>query len=93
MKSRVSSTCPTTQSAFREIMNILSDDPELMPHAMGHRMVHGGSAFTTHSVVDDRVMLKLEEIQDLAPIHNPPATSLLGTCRRLLPGHTASGCV
>ena len=76
---------PDHESAFREIVNLLSDDRDLMPHAMGHRMVHGGSAFTAHSVVDDCAMLKLEEIQDLAPIHNPPATSLLGTCRRLHP--------
>ena len=57
---------PDQQSAFREIMNILSEDPERMPDAMGHRMVHGGSVFTAHCVVDDQVLRKLEEIQDLA---------------------------
>jgi len=73
------------QSAFQEIMKILSGSPELTPDAMGHRMVHGGSAFSTHCVVDDSAMATLEEIQDLAPIHNPPATTLLKSCRTLRP--------
>ncbi len=39
--------------------------------AVGHRVVHGGEQFT-HSVrVDDQVRRELEELIELAPLHNP----------------------
>ena len=50
----------------------------------GHRMAHGGPNFKQHVILDDAVMAELERIQELAPIHNPPA-SLVAACRRLYP--------
>ena len=39
--------------------------------AVGHRLVHGGERFT-HSVrIDDDVWRALEDLIDLAPLHNP----------------------
>jgi acetate kinase len=39
--------------------------------AVGHRVVHGGERFT-HSVrVDEQVRRELEDLIDLAPLHNP----------------------
>jgi acetate kinase len=39
--------------------------------AVGHRVVHGGERFT-HSVrVDEKVRRELEDLIDLAPLHNP----------------------
>jgi acetate kinase len=39
--------------------------------AVGHRVVHGGEHFTHSTRVDDEVWRKLEELIDLAPLHNP----------------------
>ena len=39
--------------------------------AVGHRVVHGGEQFTHSTRVDDEVWRKLEELIDLAPLHNP----------------------
>ena len=39
--------------------------------AVGHRVVHGGEQFTRSQRVDDRVLAALEELVDLAPLHNP----------------------
>ena len=73
------------QSAFEAVMKLLARDPALLPDSMGHRMVHGGSVFGDHTVADAAVVTQLEAIQHLAPIHNPPATSLLKACLRLHP--------
>ena len=67
---------PDHGAAFDQVMQILKASPELVPDAVGHRMVHGGSLFSDHAVVDDEVMADLEEIKDLAPLHNPPALEL-----------------
>ncbi len=39
--------------------------------ACGHRIVHGGEYFNQSVVVDDEVIRKVEELCDLAPLHNP----------------------
>jgi acetate kinase len=39
--------------------------------AVGHRVVHGGERFTHSIRVDDDVWRELEELIELAPLHNP----------------------
>jgi len=39
--------------------------------AVGHRVVHGGERFTHSTRVDDAVWRELEELIELAPLHNP----------------------
>ncbi|MCD7839849.1 MAG: acetate kinase [Erysipelotrichaceae bacterium] len=39
--------------------------------AVGHRIVHGGEYFSDSVVADDDVVSKVEELSDLAPLHNP----------------------
>ncbi len=41
--------------------------------AMGHRIVQGGSYFDKSVVVTEDVMMKIEELAPLAPLHNPAA--------------------
>jgi acetate kinase len=40
--------------------------------AVGHRVVHGGTAFTGTTVVNNAVLQALEDNISLAPLHNPP---------------------
>ena len=54
--------------------------------AVGHRVVHGGERFTHSTRIDDAVRRELEELIELAPLHNPhnlrgiaAARSALGT--------------
>ncbi len=53
--------------------------------AISHRFVHGGEAFIAPVLVDKDVVLKLETLTHLAPLHNP--SNLLGItfCHDLLP--------
>lgn len=39
--------------------------------AVGHRIVHGGEYFNDSVVVDENVVSKVEELCELAPLHNP----------------------
>ena len=53
--------------------------------AVGHRVVHGGNTFYKPTPVDDAVIGKLDELSELAPLHNPPAVKGIEVARKLLP--------
>jgi acetate kinase len=52
---------------------------------VGHRVVHGRDIFTGPTRVDDRAMAQLASIQELAPLHLPPALDVLRACRQRMP--------
>ena len=39
---------------------------------VGHRVVHGGEAFSASALITPDVLEKIRECVDLAPLHNPP---------------------
>ena len=39
--------------------------------AVGHRVVHGGERFRRSTLVDEEVVSEIEDVIDLAPLHNP----------------------
>ena len=41
--------------------------------AVGHRVVHGGNKYSKSTAINDRVLLEVEAISPLAPLHNPAA--------------------
>ncbi len=49
--------------------------------AVGHRVVHGGERFSHSCRVDDQVRRDLEELIDLAPLHNPHNLSGIAASR------------
>ncbi len=53
--------------------------------AVGHRVVASGEAFKKPVLVDDEVMVKMEQIKDLAPLHNPAAIIGVNACRAAMP--------
>ena len=40
-------------------------------NGVGHRVVHGGEAFSKSVVIDEKVAKTIEDLSDLAPLHNP----------------------
>ncbi|HKP85965.1 MAG TPA: acetate kinase [Blastocatellia bacterium] len=40
-------------------------------HAVGHRVVHGGERFAQSVLIDAEVLAQLEDMIELAPLHNP----------------------
>jgi len=60
----------------------------LVPHgvdALGHRIVHGGEYFRDAVIVDDEVIKRIEELSDLAPLHNPPGAQGIRVASELFP--------
>jgi acetate kinase len=49
----------------------LKDLPKLPLAAVGHRVVHGGEAFSESVVLDARTIDAIDACSDLAPLHNP----------------------
>ncbi|MGM0471083.1 MAG: acetate kinase [Bacillota bacterium] len=62
---------------------VIDDMDEI--HAVGHRIVHGGEQFSESVLIDDEVYEGIEDVKDLAPLHNP--ANLLGVrvSRELMP--------
>ncbi len=54
--------------------------------AFGHRVVHGGTAFTEPVKIDAEVITKLKEYYRLAPLHNPPNVMGIEAVMKLKPG-------
>ena len=50
-------------------LGVISDPSEIQ--AVGHRLVHGGEAFTKTVVITKEVKAKVRELFPLAPLHNP----------------------
>ena len=53
--------------------------------AVGYRVVHGGSRYTAPSGVDDALLNAVEELDELAPLHNKRAASVMRSAKQLLP--------
>lgn len=53
--------------------------------AVGHRVVASGEAFKQPTRVSAEAMEKMEEIKDLAPLHNPAAIVGVNACRAAMP--------
>jgi acetate kinase len=56
------------------------------PDVAGHRIVHGGTAFTGPVRVDQTVRQQLEDLTALAPLHQPKSLAALDAVTAQLPG-------
>lgn len=54
-------------------------------NAVGHRVVHGGERYGGSVRINDSVINALEEMIDLAPLHNPPNLDGIYAITELLP--------
>ncbi|MFT8870809.1 MAG: acetate kinase [Sporolactobacillus sp.] len=52
---------------------------------VGHRVVHGGEAFGDSALVNEDVIRKIENLADLAPLHNPANLVGIRAFRNVLP--------
>ncbi len=55
------------------------------PEAVVHRVVHGGETFRDPTRLDDSVLAQIEQLNHLAPLHNPPALAAINRARADLP--------
>lgn len=71
------------EGALREVHSLLSDMGA--PAAIGHRVVHGGEAFSGSVVIDEAVIEGIDRCASLAPLHNPPNLLGIRAMQRLYP--------
>jgi acetate kinase len=66
-------------AAALEVLAALPDGPleERGLMGFGHRVVHGGPDLAVPVVVDAATLTRIEALQPLAPLHNPPAVAVL----------------
>jgi acetate kinase len=79
-------------SAERSLQDVLDSwlEPRLQPwwprvERTGHRLVHGGERFTAPTRITTAVRQALEDLNPLAPLHNPAALAAIGWLERLRP--------
>jgi acetate kinase len=60
--------------------------------AVGHRIVHGGARFGEPARLTPEVQAALEELTDLAPLHQPRALAGITAVNSALPGVPMVGC-
>jgi acetate kinase len=53
--------------------------------AAGHRVVHGGTDFTSSVLVTDDIITKLEKLIPLAPLHQPHNLSAIKALKKVFP--------
>lgn len=54
--------------------------------AVGHRIVQGGKYFDRSVLIDDDVIAKIDELAELAPLHNGAALMGIHACMKYMPG-------
>lgn len=69
-------------SAMNYILKILADKHI---DAVGHRIVHGGTDYSSPVIIDDEVIQKLSALSALDPHHMPAALELIGILQSHLP--------
>jgi len=80
------------EQGVRRIMELLiaeGDPPPLRAVddliGVGHRVVHGGEAFSKSVAVDDRVLAAIEDCCELAPLHNPANLAGIHAAMKIIP--------
>ncbi|KAM3446094.1 hypothetical protein MY3296_009994 [Beauveria thailandica] len=79
------------ETAFQEMVDLLVQDPKLCQiqdrtdiDMICHRIVHGGD-YQDCQVITAQMYRQLEDLVDLAPLHNGSAMEIVRCCFRVLP--------
>ncbi|MDR0920044.1 MAG: acetate kinase [Oscillospiraceae bacterium] len=90
---------PTHTEAFEKLVEVLtksdasviSDMSEIS--AVGHRIVQGAEIFDKTTLVTDEVIQKIDDLQELAPVHNHPHALALWACKKVMPDNVPQAVV
>jgi acetate kinase len=67
----------------KQVFNWIATSGHSLPDITGHRIVHGGSRFSTPVVIDDEVLRELHQLEPLAPLHLPKALDVIEQAKEL----------
>ena len=83
---------PTHGEAIQSVLDalvspdhgVIADVKEI--DAVGHRVLHGGMAFTESCIVDDACIAAIKECIPLGPLHNPANLMGIEACQKVMAG-------
>lgn len=75
--STLRTSAPDHEAAILVVLDRLSSAGLAMPEAFGHRVVHGGDRFSGPAFIDREVMSAIEDLGELAPLHNAASLSAI----------------
>ncbi len=82
---------PTHAEAFERLVQALTTGDAAVISSMdeisavGHRVVQGAEVFTKTTLVTDEIIDKIEELKELAPVHNHGHALALWACKKIMP--------
>ena len=82
---------PTHTEAFAKLVEVLTTGDAAVIKSMdeisavGHRIVQGAEIFDKTTLVTDEVIQQIDDLQELAPVHNHPHALALWACKKVLP--------
>jgi acetate kinase len=79
-------------AALREIIDAVAADGAARLCAVTHRVVHGGSRYSSSVIVDEEVLAFLDSLGPLAPLHQPHNLAGVRAFRRACPGLPQVAC-
>ncbi len=88
---KIEHDCPTHTEAVNLILELLvSQEHGVLANvkeidAVGHRVVHGGEKFAKSVLITSEALNTFKELQDLAPLHNPPNILGIEAAQSLMP--------
>jgi acetate kinase len=90
-KTEMDVTFPTHTEAFTSVVDALTKGENAVLSSMdeigavGHRVVHGGEVYSGTVEATEEVIKTIEELSELAPVHNPANALALRACKRVIP--------
>ena len=91
-KTEIAQEIPDHEAAAQLMLRILQD-PEFGVisstdeiGAVGHRVLHGGSAFTASVIVNDAAKQAIRDCFPLGPLHNPANLMGIEACEKVMKG-------
>lgn len=84
-------TFPTHTEAFEKVVELLTTGDAAVIKSMdeigavGHRIVQGAEVFDRTTKVTDEVIDKIDNLAELAPVHNHPHALALRACKKVIP--------
>jgi acetate kinase len=82
---------PTHTEAFEKLVWVLTQSDAAVIKSMdeiaavGHRIVQGAEIFSETVIVTDEIIQKIDDLRELAPVHNHPHALALWACKKVLP--------
>ncbi|HLR62510.1 MAG TPA: acetate kinase [Lentibacillus sp.] len=89
MKDETVMDIPDHETAVKQLLEQLKSSGVIQSmdeiDAVGHRVVHGGEKFSDSVVITDDVLQTIEEVSELAPLHNPANLTGIRAFQEILP--------